>query len=187
MSRALLALVALVVIGCIGVVGYSCATRTPAGPELVSESLERTADAGSPALLSPTPGTEQASPAADSEASASPTIPPDTLAKWIADATGDDPKARAAAITSLADAPRSEALPVLQRVLNSGEPEVDRQLALNSLRALALYQGDADGAIRNVLRQAIYHGDDEATAHGAQAVLDVIEGAPGQTTPTANP
>jgi hypothetical protein len=72
-------------------------------------------------------------------------------------------------------------------VLNTGEPEVDRPLALRSLRTLALHQGDTDGVIRNVLRQAIYHGDNEAVTQGAQAVLDDVEGASGQIAPNASP
>jgi len=63
-------------------------------------------------------------------------------------------------------------------VLSAGERQVDRPLALKSLRTLALNQGDADEGIRNVLRQAIYHGDDDATVQGAQAVLDDVESAP---------
>ncbi|MEP7243809.1 MAG: hypothetical protein ABI885_08990 [Gammaproteobacteria bacterium] len=105
------------------------------------------------------------------------------VAKWKADATGDDSAARASAIISLANAPKLQALPVLQRVLTSGEPQVDRPLALKSLRTLALTQGDADGGIRNVLREAIYHGGDEATTQGAQSVLDDVEGAASKTPP----
>src|SRR5262249_17872234 len=91
-------------------------------------------------------------------------------------ATGDDPRERAAAIAALATAPRARAVPVLQGVLNFGGDHADRELALISLRALALRQGDADGAIRNALRRAIdRHGDDEDIDRAAQAALDDIE------------
>ena len=85
---------------------------------------------------------------------------PETVEQWIADTTSGDPAKRAAAIAALAEAPRAQALPVLGRLLTDGEPQVDRPLALRSLRDLALNQGDDDGAIRDAVRHAIYHGDD---------------------------
>ena len=97
------------------------------------------------------------------------------VAKWISDATGGDAVLRAKAIASLANAPREDATPVLRRILTDGEPQVDRPLALASLRDLALNQGDDDGAIRDAVRHAIYHGDDFTKADDAQDVLDTIE------------
>jgi hypothetical protein len=55
-------------------------------------------------------------------------------------------------------------VPVLRRLLTDAEPQVDRPLALRSLRDLALNQGDADGAIREAVRNAIYRGDDQTKA-----------------------
>ena len=101
--------------------------------------------------------------------------PPATVAQWIADTSSGDATKRAAAITALAEAPRAEALPVLGRILTDGEPQVDRPLALRSLRDLALNQGDADGAIRDAVRHAIYHGDDFTKTDDVQEVLDIIE------------
>ena len=188
MSRASLALVALLTIGCIGIFGYSCATRVqPTAPEVESKVLSSPRQI--PAVGAKTAAKDTKPPSRHSEAEAelaSQGIPADTVTKWIAEATGDDAKARAAAIVALANAPRSQAIPILQRVLNAGEPLVDRQLALNSLRTLGHQQGDEDGSIRNVLRQAIYHGDDEAVARGAQDVLDDIEGARDQASPNAS-
>ena len=60
-------------------------------------------------------------------------------------------------------------------MLTDGEPQVDRPLALQSLRDLALNQGDADGAIREAVRNAIYHGDDQTKTDDVQEVLDIIE------------
>lgn len=97
------------------------------------------------------------------------------VAKWIADSASGSATTRAAAITALADAPREQALPVLGRILTDGEPDVDRPLALRSLRDLALNQGDDDGAIRDAVRHAIYHGDDFTKVEDAQEVLDIIE------------
>ena len=68
-----------------------------------------------------------------------------------------------------------KALPVLGRILTDGEPQVDRPLALRSLRDLALNQGDDDGAIRDAVRHAIYHGDDFTKVDDVQEVLDIIE------------
>jgi hypothetical protein len=97
------------------------------------------------------------------------------VTKLIADTQSADAGTRAAAITALAEAPRAEALPVLGRILTDGEPQVDRPLALRSLRDLALNQGDDDGAVRDAVRHAIYHGDDFTKVDEVQEVLDVIE------------
>jgi hypothetical protein len=99
----------------------------------------------------------------------------DKVAGWIADTASGDAARRAAAIAALSDAPRTQALPVLGRLLTDGEPSVDRALALQSLRELALNQGDADGAIREAVRRAIYHGDDLTDADAVQETLDIIE------------
>lgn len=99
----------------------------------------------------------------------------DHVAGWIADTASGDAAKRAAAITALAEAPRARALPVLGRIFAEGEPSVDRALALQSLRELALNQGDADGAIRDAVRQAVYHGDDLTDKDAVQETLDIIE------------
>ena len=99
----------------------------------------------------------------------------DDVTRWSAEATGGDAAKRAAAITALAQAPVAQALPVLRRVLLNGEPAVDRPLALQSLRDLALNRGDPNSAIRNAIREAIYHGDDQTMGADAQEALDVIE------------
>ncbi|HEV7607082.1 MAG TPA: hypothetical protein VGO61_07085 [Steroidobacteraceae bacterium] len=134
---------------------------------------------GEPAAAAPVPvpaATQSlaAAPAAPA-ISATPTITPDTVARWIADTASADAGKRATAIAALADAPRADALPVLRRILTDGEPQVDRPLALRSLRELALAQGDKDGAIRDAVRHAIYHGDDQTNTAEAQDVLDTIE------------
>jgi hypothetical protein len=113
--------------------------------------------------------------AAVNSAPVSAAVTPDYVANWIADSTGGDAAKRATAIAALADAPRKDALPVLRRILIDGEPQIDRPLALRSLRDLALAQGDADGAIRDAVRQAIYHGDDLTKTEDVQEVLDIIE------------
>lgn len=165
-SRNSLVMMALFALSYLGFSGYSYLMRS-----------ERAADASSPAINTPALAAAQpASSMAYGEADSSQAAAPDMVAQWLADAIGDDAKARAAAIAALATAPRAQAIPVLQKVLNSGDPQVDRSLALNSLRTLALQQGDADGSIRDALRQAIYHGDDEATTRDAQTVLDDVEG-----------
>ena len=117
----------------------------------------------------PAPG---ASPTPRPQAEVAPTQ--DQVARWITDVNSADAAARALAITSLANAPREQALPVLRRVLTSGEL-ADRPQAINSLRELALGQGDADGRVREVIREVIYHGDDESLASLAQDALDVVE------------
>lgn len=110
--------------------------------------------------------------------------PQKNVAKLIADANAEDPDTRAAAIDALASAPKSRAAPVLQALLSASASE-DRQLALNSLHTLALNQGDDDGAIRNVFRNAIYDGDDGELAVNAQLALDDLDRDLGQVEPTA--
>ena len=137
-----------------------------------AESVKRIpAVADSPVSALPTATTQPIA----APAPASPASSPPTVDQWIADtASGDAPK-RAAAIAALADAPRAQALPVLARILTDGQPLADRPLALQSLRDLALNQGDADGAIRDAVRHAIYHGDDFTKVDDAQETLDIIE------------
>jgi hypothetical protein len=103
--------------------------------------------------------------------------PPDAaqVQQWIADTNNADAARRVVAIDALARAPRDQALPVLHRLVTNGDPVTDRPAALNSLRELALDQGDADGGIRQAIREVIYHGDDEALASSAQDALDVVE------------
>jgi hypothetical protein len=104
-----------------------------------------------------------------------PAMTPVQVSQMIADSMGGDAGKRAEAIAGLANAPRAEAVPVLRRILTDGEPQVDRPLALRSLRDLALSQGDDDGAIRDAVRNSIYHGDDFTKTDDAQEVLDIIE------------
>jgi len=99
-----------------------------------------------------------------------------SVEQLVADAAGADAQRRTTALAALATAPRAQALPVLSHALTNGEPG-ERPLALRSLRELALAQGDADGAIRAAIREAIYHGDDEALSSAAQDALSVVETA----------
>jgi hypothetical protein len=109
--------------------------------------------------------------------SASPETPaaPVTIAQQIKDTESTDAKIRAAAIAALANAPKEQAMPALQRVLENGEPNVDRHIALQSMYSLALRDGDPNGQIRDVMRSAIYHGDDDGVTQTAQSLLDDIE------------
>jgi hypothetical protein len=104
-------------------------------------------------------------------------ITTDDVTRWVAETQSNDAKSRAAAIEALANAPKARAIPALERVLESGDPQVDRQIALRSLHTLALKDGDDTGAIRDVIRHAMYHTDDEAVTQSAQAFLEDIEAA----------
>jgi hypothetical protein len=114
---------------------------------------------------------EQRSEQREASASSLPESAP--VARWMREATGENPVERAAAITALARAPKSFAVPVLQKIVGAGA-DGDREQALISLRVLALEQGDADSVIRDTLRLAIYDGDDYMVAN-AQAALEEIE------------
>jgi hypothetical protein len=99
------------------------------------------------------------------------------ISQLALDAKSDDADQRAAAIDQLALAPRTLAIPVLQGLLSATD-EHDRQLVLNALHTLALDQGDADGAIREMLRLTIYDGDDARVADNALIILDSIQQEP---------
>jgi hypothetical protein len=118
----------------------------------------------------------QASPnSGDVASSETAAAPPETIAQWIKDTQSTDAKVRAAAIAALADAPKSLAMPALKRVLETGEPNVDRHIALRSMYSIALRDGDPNEQVRNTMRHAIYHGDDDAVTQTAQSLLDDIE------------
>lgn len=102
-------------------------------------------------------------------------LTPESIAQWIKDTQSTDPQVRAAAIAALADAPKAAAMPALERVLETGEPNVDRHIALRSMHSLALRDGDTNGQIRDAMRHAIYHGDDDGVTQTAQSLLDDIE------------
>lgn len=130
--------------------------------------------------LTPTvdsPADALADTSADAAADGTPPAPPigeGDVAKWSADALGEDPRARAAAIAALANAPRAQATPVLEKALNAAGEE-ERPLVLRSLRTLAQNQGDSDDRIRSVVRKVIYHESDETFTQLAQTTLDGIE------------
>jgi hypothetical protein len=90
------------------------------------------------------------------------------------DVSSQDPGTREAAIRALSAAPPKQAISVLQAVLDSGQPRVERTLALASLREMALHHGDADNRIRGAILDATQHSD-AAFAREARGVLDEIE------------
>ena len=165
MTRRMPLLIGLFAIAAVAVAGVYLVTH-PAesatrAPDVAASAAREVPMASAPPIEAAVP-----SPSASS---------PHTVEQLIADTASGDVAKRAVAITALAEAPRAQALPVLARLLTDGEPLVDRPLALQSLRDLALNQGDADGAIRDAVRHVIYHGDDFTKAEDAQEVLDIIE------------
>jgi hypothetical protein len=171
MSRQTLTLAGFFAAGCLAVVGYSFMTRVELAPEQAPRPLA-TASLSTPPPSPPPPdeaftATSEPAPSAAPPAAAG-------VSGWLVDATGDDPKARSYAISALAHAPKDAALPVLKKVLTSGDPEVDAPLALESLQTLALDQGDEDGRVKDVLRQFISHSGDEEFAEKAQRTMDTI-------------
>ena len=113
-------------------------------------------------------------PAIDDNTAAPSTVSTKKVRHWVMQLSDDDPDTRAAAINALASAPKSQAFPVLQKVLGNGEDR-DRELALDALHTLALREGDDDDDIRTALRLVIYDGDDEIMMSSAQIALDDIE------------
>ncbi|HEY0686367.1 MAG TPA: hypothetical protein VGD45_28780 [Steroidobacter sp.] len=151
--------------------------RTAAAPQskTAAESVRPANDATSTTTAASTTEAESSSPAEETTLSTTNVAPPESVAQWIKDTQSSDAKTRAAAIAALADAPKAQAMPALERVLETGEPDVDRHIALRSMHALALRDGDATGQIRDVMRHAIYHGDDDGVTQTAQSLLDDIE------------
>jgi hypothetical protein len=148
------------------------------GPELASSALARAPESvasGASPRATPPAASAVGMPSAGTPAATLTEPTPAAVAQWIADTQHIHAKTRAAAIDALARAPRAQAIPALRRVLLGGEPEIDRPLALQSLRELARTQGDADGAIREAVREVIYHGEDASPAAAAQEALDAIE------------
>ncbi len=177
-----LLLVGLFAIGAVGVLGYSWATRVDsAHPDSRSE-VRAPSSARQVVANAQSPRDEQAyradqgdEPSPPSTAArAEPAPAPLTVEELIVNTTSGDPNQRAAAITALGSAPRDEALPALESILNTADNE-SRTLALQALRTLALGQGDEDGRIRDAIRKLVYHGSDEDMAAGAAAALDKIE------------
>jgi len=170
-------------LGILSVLGYSNATRAPTDDPgsdrkpLRTPSTTQVAGQISPHTDAALSGAQRAGAPPPAEApSHSPEVSaPETVARWIADTSSADAQTRAAALAALAEAPKTQAVPVLQRVLEVGEPEIDRQTALRSLHAIALKQRDENGRIRDVLRRAMYHGDDEGVSQSAQALLEDVE------------
>ncbi|MBL8268759.1 hypothetical protein [Steroidobacter sp.] len=133
-----------------------------------------------------TDASAQSSPSTGADETATVAAQPEaakTVAQWIKDTDSDDAKTRATAIAALADAPKDQALPALKRVLQVGEPNVDRHIALRSMYSLALRDGDRDSTIRDTMRTAIYHSDDDGVTQTAQSLLDDIEAEFAERTP----
>lgn len=183
MSRPSAVLVTLAAIGALAAGVYSYVTRDPtdqvpsaSAPQQPAPTVQMPRDETASTAAQATQETQSTEPRDLAEAAPpSRETNPANIARWIADTQSTDPKMRAAAIAALAEVPKAEAVPALKRVLTVGEPQVDRQIAVRSLHVLALQQDDDDGAIRNVLRDAVYHGDDEGVTDSARAVLEDIE------------
>jgi len=173
--RSFLMPVALFALGVGSILGYTYARRgdAPAAPEVVLET-----PAATPSQRAATPtaaaSDEPSSPPTAVETAPAESFPPDT--ELLAAALGQDVDKGEAAVRTLAKMPREQAMPILRQVVTSGD-EKRRVLALHSLRTVAQNHGDADGAIRDVIRGAIYHGDNEDVTAEAQNVLNEIESA----------
>ncbi|MGC3981026.1 MAG: hypothetical protein QM808_07205 [Steroidobacteraceae bacterium] len=162
--------IALFAISFAGALGYLYVTRVPADESKAAAAP--TSNRNDVAQYTPAATLAAASSAASSTQSSIVAFSGDIVVKWANENT--DARTRAADITALTTAPREQALPMLQRVLNAGA-DTDKQLALEALHNMALQQGDDDGSLRNVLRQAIYHGDDVNMVSNVQTVLDHID------------
>jgi hypothetical protein len=178
MAQTSVVVVTLTMLGTLGGLAYVHASRNT----LASDDETKPGTAVPAATESVRSYVEAPSTPAASKPAEAPVQPPaaqqsatNDVAHWIAGVRSNDAKTRAAAIEALANAPKAQAIPTLERVLESGEPQIDRQIALRSLHTLALNDGDDTGAIRDAIRHAAYHGDDEGVTQSAQAFLEDIE------------
>jgi len=163
-------LIAVAVIIASGVVAGIVLGR---GGDTPAATIAKPAAAEAPATVTP----RVTSPGESAAATAAPTVEALSeaeLARLAEESMSGAATTRAAAIERLSQAPREQALPLLRRVLLNGDPAVDRPAALRGLQTLALAQGDGDQRIRDVMREVIYHGDDENLAADAQEALDII-------------
>jgi len=174
MAQPSVIVVSLALVGILGGLAYMHASRDDDS----ATRNEPKAIAAVPTTAEPTVPVTGSSPAETpaQPAPAAPTTSTD-VPRLIADTQSNDAKTRAAAIEALSNAPKSQAIPALKRVLESGEPQIDRQIALRSLHILALNDGDDSGTIRDTIRYAMYHSDDEGVTQSAQAFLEDIEAA----------
>ncbi|MEJ0037482.1 MAG: HEAT repeat domain-containing protein [Gammaproteobacteria bacterium] len=173
-SRSSLTLVGLFALGVGSILGYSYATRGDAPGKEITVPAVSLPEPPQPIAAAATTAEVVPSPPPAEETPAQPEFPSD--AELRSDALAQDALKAESAIETLARMPKERAVPVLRQIVTSGDEKV-RVLALHALRTLALNQGDADGAVRNVVREAIYHGDNEDVTHKAQAVLADVENA----------
>lgn len=185
MMRPSVIVISMSMLAACGGLAYLHSTREQAA-EQASSVRERPSNAAAPEQSAPTTASSnnvvasaatetRTAPDSAQTTSAGNAAPPETIAQWIKDTQSPDAKTRAAAIAALADAPKALAMPALKRVLDTGDPNVDRHIALRSMHSIALRDGDSTGQIRDVMRRAIYHGDDDGVTQTAQSLLDDIE------------
>jgi HEAT repeat protein len=177
MAQTSVVVVSLAMLGALGGLAYVHANREDAtSAETLSPAISTiTEPASSPAQTAPVVARPKEPEAAPAQPASARQITIDDVARWIADTRSNDAKTRAIAIDALANAPKAQAIPALERVLESGEPQTDRQIALQSLHTLALKDGDNNGRIRDAIRHAMYHSEDEGVTQSAQALLEDIE------------
>src|SRR5262245_39759392 len=115
--RGSLPLVGLFAVGVLAVLGYSSLTRDVPAAVAPAEPAPPSTQAQAPRTPLPaqTPATHTDNAAPPAPVESSPPQPP-TVAKLSADAASADARTRAAAIEALGQAPRSEAIPALERV-----------------------------------------------------------------------
>lgn len=159
----------------------SAASATAQAPEKTAAAETSEIDAAPTTVTGAVAATSTASESGSGSAATTAGAPrpsrPDTVEQWIKDTQDSDPKIRATAIAKLGNAPKARALPVLKEVLDTGEPEIDRHIALRSLHAMALRDGDRDSQVRDVMRRGIYHSDNDGVTQTAQSLLDDLEAA----------
>jgi HEAT repeat protein len=195
MLRASIEVITLSAVAAIGALIYLHVTREDAEQETATPAALRApalASQGSAVAAAPVNGVVNTQAALgvsanDPDATAAQPAAPPTIDQLIKDTQSSDAQKRAAAIAALADAPKAKAVPALERVLESGEPQVDRQIALRSLHQLALKDGDPDSTVRDAMRRAMYHSDDDEVTQSAQSLLDDIESDLASRQPDSTP
>ena len=107
--------------------------------------------------------------------SSSGSVSSENLEQILSDALqNEDVKKRVAAIEALALAPKSRALPVLEKALTLGSIE-EKRASLRSISEIAVRQNDTDSSIRGFLSQVGYHYDLQEISSDIQTALNYIE------------
>src|SRR5688500_8045774 len=119
MAQTSVIVVSLAMLGTLSGLAYVHANRDESRSVAAASPTVHAAVEPTTSPVEPSPAPEVREPVQPARQVATNDVP-----RWISDTQSNDAKTRAAAIEALANAPKSQALPALKRVLESGEPQI---------------------------------------------------------------